>query len=596
MNNGERYKCKEIIKLSFWAKDCTEESEIFGEFLEVLNFYSDYQIFHYGKYEKHFFNRMQSQFGGKYKEELSKLIDRSIDLYKFIYPCIYFPTYTNSLKEISKFLGYKWRHDNLLPLQSVIWRKRWELSKDNSFKQKVLLYNMDDCISLSLLLRTINKISNNLDIENSIEFNDYSDFKPDVSGKKFKPEFQSVDLEFINKTAYFDYQREKVLIRTNPKIKKAIEHKKPKLAPNQYVDIGCNKCPGCKQFGIKIDSEIKNAKTSIDIKSSRKVIKRWLITYLAFKYRCDNCDKTFYPPKFLKKDKYEHGLRAWIVYQYVVNKLSYKDIQRYLMDLFNISINVPQLHKLKVETANYYNSTYKKIKRNILEREFLHVDETEISLQDGKGYVWVFANYSGVYFLYRPTRHSDFLSDFLYEFRGILITDFYSGYDSLKCKKQRCLVHLIRDLNDDLRKNPYDSELKSIVDKFTILMKEIVLTIDAYGLRKRNLKKHKKEVEKFYLFLARYNPESKFGKHYKTRFLKYNDELFTFLDYDGITWNNNFAENSIKQFAKWRRQVKGRVKESGVQDYCLFRSIYLSCQYNGIDFLNFLMSKKKKLV
>jgi hypothetical protein len=38
-------------------------------------------------------------------------------------------------------------------------------------------------------------------------------------------------------------------------------------------------------------------------------------------------------------------------------------------------------------------------------------------------------------------------------FRGVLVSDFYAGYDSLPCKQQRCLIHLIRDLNGDFLKN-----------------------------------------------------------------------------------------------------------------------------------------------
>jgi hypothetical protein len=42
---------------------------------------------------------------------------------------------------------------------------------------------------------------------------------------------------------------------------------------------------------------------------------------------------------------------------------------------------------------------------------------------------------------------------------------------------------------------------------------------------------------------------------------KYSRELFTFLDYDGIPWNNNNAEHAIKYFAKYRRPVNPCVSE-----------------------------------
>jgi len=47
-------------------------------------------------------------------------------------------------------------------------------------------------------------------------------------------------------------------------------------------------------------------------------------------------------------------------------------------------------------------------------------------------------------------------------FSGVPISDFYTAYDSLKCEQQKCLVHLVRDIDDDLLKNPLDIELKGI--------------------------------------------------------------------------------------------------------------------------------------
>jgi hypothetical protein len=48
------------------------------------------------------------------------------------------------------------------------------------------------------------------------------------------------------------------------------------------------------------------------------------------------------------------------------------------------------------------------------------------------------------------------VTEFLKDYKGILISDFYSAYDSLNCIHQKCLVHLIRDMNDDLWKSPFD--------------------------------------------------------------------------------------------------------------------------------------------
>jgi hypothetical protein len=103
-----------------------------------------------------------------------------------------------------------------------------------------------------------------------------------------------------------------------------------------------------------------------------------------------------------------------------------------------------------------------KLLRKILSGHLLHVDETEVKLQQGKGYVWVFTNLEEVVYMFRPNREGDFLRELLKDFHGMLVSDFYAAYDALSCPQQKCLIHLIRDLNQELLNNPYDDELKAI--------------------------------------------------------------------------------------------------------------------------------------
>jgi len=69
-------------------------------------------------------------------------------------------------------------------------------------------------------------------------------------------------------------------------------------------------------------------------------------------------------------------------------------------------------------------------------------------------------------------------------------------------------------------------------------------------------------------------------------------KLFTFLDYDGVTWNNNNAESAIKAFAKYRRVADGTFTENGIKQYLILLSVYQTCHYKGIDFLKFMLSKE----
>jgi hypothetical protein len=74
---------------------------------------------------------------------------------------------------------------------------------------------------------------------------------------------------------------------------------------------------------------------------------------------------------------------------------------------------------------------------------------------------------------------------------------------------------------------------------------------------------------------------------------KNRDTLFTFLDHDGVPWNNNNAEHAIKAFAFLRRDFAGLSTEKGIKEYLILLSVCETCKFKGINFLDFLRSGEK---
>jgi hypothetical protein len=99
------------------------------------------------------------------------------------------------------------------------------------------------------------------------------------------------------------------------------------------------------------------------------------------------------------------------------------------------------------DLAQYYKFTEKLIIRRLLESPFVHVDETQISIRGIKQYVWVFTDGKQTIFRLTETRETEIVHEILDGYKGVLISDFYPGYDAVPCDQQKCLVHLIRDLS-----------------------------------------------------------------------------------------------------------------------------------------------------
>jgi hypothetical protein len=153
----------------------------------------------------------------------------------------------------------------------------------------------------------------------------------------------------------------------------------------------------------------------------------------------------------------------------------------------------------------------------------------------------------------------------------------------------------MRDLNHEVLDRPFDDELKQIVVGFARILKPMVETVDRYGLKSHFLRKHLKSAERFYRELGRQNFQSEAALKCKDRFEKNRERLFTFLEHDGIPWNNNNAEHAIKAFAALRDVMSGSSTHNGLEGYLILLSVCQTCKYMGVDFLDFLRSGEKDI-
>jgi hypothetical protein len=119
----------------------------------------------------------------------------------------------------------------------------------------------------------------------------------------------------------------------------------------------------------------------------------------------------------------------------------------------------------------------------------------------------------------------------------------------------------MRDLNGDLLRNPFDEDFKALVSRFAVLLKVIVTTIDKRGLKRKWLAKHCKPVAAFFKEMESGPRSSEVAEAYRNRFLRHCETLFTFLEFDGVPWNNSNAEHAIRRFAFYREVTVSLLNE-----------------------------------
>ncbi|MAG94413.1 MAG: hypothetical protein CMJ48_11780 [Planctomycetaceae bacterium] len=341
----------------------------------------------------------------------------------------------------------------------------------------------------------------------------------------------------------------------------------------------------------------KHSRDVLDVKFTGSGVKRWVIKYRCRSYFCRECSAVLFPEEFkeiakIKRAKYGTNLSRWVAYKSVALRQTNEHIVDELFDVLGFSFRPGLVSRLKRQVARFHETTYIRLLDGLRDGHLIHADETWVLVrgQPGKCYVWAFADMQRVIYVYSRTRETKVAEQALEGFKGVLVSDFYAAYDSLKCPQQKCLIHLMRDVNNDMRKHPFDEELRTFVQEFGKLLRIIVATIDAYGLKRRHLRKHREDVQRFYGSILEREFGSEIAEHYRQRMIRYRDKLFTFLEHDGVPWNNNNAENAIKLFVARRRIIGTSFSEAGIQEFLTLLSIYQTLRYRKRSFLEFLLS------
>ena len=116
---------------SFWADDEAGANLIFREFLAIVGQYQDCTLFFYGRYEADYLKRMRAKSGA---EQIDRLLEGSVNVLRAIYGKVYFPVYSNGLKDIAAALGFSWTDEDASGVMSLVWRRRWERGQGEEFK------------------------------------------------------------------------------------------------------------------------------------------------------------------------------------------------------------------------------------------------------------------------------------------------------------------------------------------------------------------------------------------------------------------------------------------------------------------------------
>jgi len=579
---------------SCWANTPADERAMWADCLNKLAVIANPRLIHYGAYETQFLRRMKSRYPDVENASLLEgLISSAQNLLSIVYAHIYFPTYSNGLKDVASYLGFQWSDNASSGLAALTWRSRWESTNEASFKEKLLTYNYEDCAAAEKVTDVIAAVCDPVSLEGANPVAVSADsLKREYPERFGEVEFVLPEFRQINKAAYWDYQRNKVYVRSNSR-----RRRQSHTLSHQYClsEVPVNKviaveeqrpesCPRCNSALVYRYGKL--SQTVYDLRLSSAGVKRWITRYLFSRFICWQCKSTL--QLYKHKDKYGVGLRAYLLYQIIELQIAQNAVAQSVKQLFNLPLSRGSINRLKATEADRFERTYRSILERVVTGKLVHADETKVEIDGKAGYVWVFTNLEDVAFVYSETREAATPQRILMNFTGVLVSDFYAAYDSIQCAQQKCLIHLMRDLNEDLSKQPFNEEMRELARDFAIMVKPMTDSVDRFGLKACHLRKHKQSVNRFYAVLSQRDYQTEVAAGYKKRFERNCGKLFSFLDHDDVPWNNNNAEHAIKAFARLRNSIGGKSSAKGIRDYLVLLSISETCKCKRVNFLRFV--------
>lgn len=266
-----------------------------------------------------------------------------------------------------------------------------------------------------------------------------------------------------------------------------------------------------------------------------------------------------------------------------------------------------------------YNLMLNQMREN---SEVLHMDETTIQCNKEPGksassnsYMWVITSgelekTKGVIFYYSKSRNAQVAQKLMENYRNILVTDGYSGYNELdkQLTHAECWAHARRYFYESV---PLDNNKKMIessdgytgvkyIDELFEIENEIAkLNID----EKLQVRKEKSEpvFKKFYEWVSstseKYITNNKLKKAI-TYVLNQKENLSKFLNDGRIPLTNSKAERAIRPFAVHRKNWLFADSVNGANANAVWYSIIESAKANNLNinkYINYLLKELPQL-
>jgi len=282
-----------------------------------------------------------------------------------------------------------------------------------------------------------------------------------------------------------------------------------------------------------------------------------------------------------------HGVLAYLKYGLGMTLGKIQD----LMDrVYGVQLSTGVISEILMRLASRSEDLYERMRSSLAGQAVLHADETGWRVEGRNHWLWCFGNDDVVVYHIDPSRGSQVVQTVLGDrFDGVLCTDFYSAYGALHSRKQKCLVHLLREVRKVRDDYPDDAEVRAFCLRMIALVRRGFRLKAARGEMRES--EYRARVQRYtrtffntYVGLHFDHPDCQRLARRITRFRR---ELFVFLEVDEVLPHNNPAELMVRPAVLMRKTSYGNRSDRGRRAQQIFLSLIRTLRLRGEDFIRF---------
>jgi hypothetical protein len=268
--------------------------------------------------------------------------------------------------------------------------------------------------------------------------------------------------------------------------------------------------------------------------------------------------------------------------------VTYRKLSRLCTETLQIPLSAPAAMGIINRVSQKLEPIYKAIEASLRTQPVLHGDETGWRMDGNLWQLWCFCNRSLVYFHLDPSRGAKVAKAILGEdYNGIMHADFYAAYNFLP-NVQRCLIHFLRAIKDELEITAEDKSLYHLKDGIKTII-EKGNQLKALGdAQQKNA--GRKQLENTLKTLAKLKSENKKTNTLIKRLVRHQHELIRFVDHPQAEYHNNRAERALRPEVIFRKLSFGNRTPGGAHNYEILATVLETCRLKRKNLSDFIHS------